>query len=298
MPSSRLRTSVLAVTVAVVAVGTATAAWAEDNREASASRPYLALGDSVVFGFITQAGFEYGNPDNFVGYPDYVARMLRLATTNASCPGEATSGFLSSTGADIGCRDFRQLAPLHVAYGSTQLLFAEGFLGAHSNTRLVTIGLGANDLFLLQKTCANNPNPQQCIGAGLPDVLATIAGNMETILFALRATGFRGVLMIVNYYALDYSDVSATSVTQLLNQAITAFAQANGAVVADVFTAFRAAASTAFAGGQICSAGLLNASPQNPFMCDVHPSQSGQKLIGQTVADTFRAVLAAMGEDN
>lgn len=104
--------------------------------------------------------------------------MLRLATTNASCPGEATGGFLSSTGADNGCRAFRQQAPLHVAYGSTQLLFAEGFLGAHLNTRLVTIGLGANDVFLLQQKCANDPNPQQCIGAGLPDVLATIAGNV------------------------------------------------------------------------------------------------------------------------
>ena len=28
----------------------------------SAPRPYLALGDSVVFGFINHAGYEYGNP--------------------------------------------------------------------------------------------------------------------------------------------------------------------------------------------------------------------------------------------
>lgn len=47
MPSSRLRISVLAVIVAVVMAGAATAAWAEDKRS------YLALGDSVVFGFIT-----------------------------------------------------------------------------------------------------------------------------------------------------------------------------------------------------------------------------------------------------
>jgi lysophospholipase L1-like esterase len=287
MSSSRRRMSVLAVILAVVTVGTSAAGWADDNR------PYLALGDSVVFGFITQAGFEYGNPDNFVGYPDYAARLLRLASTNASCPGEATSSFLSSTGADNGCRAFRQLAPLHVAYSTTQLLFAEGFLDAHPNTRLVTIGIGANDVFILQRQCANSPNPQQCIAAGLPAVLATIAENLETILFTLRATGFRGVLMIVNYYSLDYSDPAGTGGTQLLNQAITEFAKANDAVVADVFTAFQAAASNAFAGGQTCKAGLLNASPQNQFTCDVHPSQSGQKLIGQTVANTFRATRGA-----
>jgi lysophospholipase L1-like esterase len=281
--------SVLAVIVAVVTIGTSVAAWADDDRDAH--RPYLALGDSVVFGYITQAGFEYGNPDNFIGYPDYAARLLRLASTNASCPGEATSGFLSATGADNGCRGFRQVAPLHVAYHSTQLLFAEDFLGSHRNTRLVTIGIGANDVFLLQKSCAGAPNPQQCINAGLPAVLATIAQNMETILFNLRATGFRGVLMIVNYYSLDYSDLVGTNGTRLLNQTISEFARANGAVVADVFTAFQTFA--AFAGGRTCTAGLLNASPQNQFICDVHPSQSGQKLIGQTVADTFRATRGA-----
>ena len=58
---------------------------------ASDDHPYLALGDSVVFGYITQAGFEYGNPHNFVGYPEYVSQALRFSTTNASCPGEATA---------------------------------------------------------------------------------------------------------------------------------------------------------------------------------------------------------------
>jgi len=219
--------SVLAVMLAVVRVGASAAAWADDDPDTH--RPYLALSDSVVFGYITQAGFEYGNPDNFVGYPGYAAQLLRLTSTNASCPGEATSGFLSPTGADNGCRDYRQAAPLHVTYSSTQLLFAEGFLARHRNTRLVTIGIGANDVFILQGQCASSPNPQQCIGAGLPAVLATIAQN------------------------------------------------------------FRMAASNPFAGGQICKAGLLNASPQNQLTCDVHPSQSGQKLIGQTVASTFRA---------
>jgi hypothetical protein len=71
MSSSRRRMSVLAVIVAVVSVGTSVAAWADDGQDGH--RPYLALGDSVVFGYITQAGFEYGNPDNFVGYPDYAA---------------------------------------------------------------------------------------------------------------------------------------------------------------------------------------------------------------------------------
>jgi lysophospholipase L1-like esterase len=173
-----------------------------------------------------------------------------------------------------------------VSYTGTQLHFATKFLAAHPNTRLVTIGLGANDAFLLEDACAFDPT---CIGNGLSQVLATISANMRTILDALRATHFHGVLMIVNYYSLDYSDATGTGLTQLLNQAVTSSALADHAVVADVFDAFLSAASTPFAGGKTCKAGLLNASPSNQFLCDVHPSQSGQQLLAHTVENTYAA---------
>jgi hypothetical protein len=72
----------------------------------------LALGDSVVFGYIAADGYAYVNPSNFVGYPEYVGRDLRLDTANAACPGETSSSFISSTGADFGCRGFRANFPL------------------------------------------------------------------------------------------------------------------------------------------------------------------------------------------
>lgn len=266
-------------TLALLMAGSAPAAARDDG-------VYLALGDSVVFGYITQAGFEYGNPHNFIGYPDYVGQALRFTTINASCPGEATGGFISLAGSDNGCRSFRTQAPLHVSYTGTQLQFATTFLAAHRNTKLVTIGLGANDAFILQSTCRGVPS---CIQAGLPQVLATITANMHAILSALRATHFHGVLMVVNYYSLDYTDAAGTGLTRLLNQAVTGTAHADHAVVADAFNAFLAAARTPFAGGNTCRAGLLNASPQNQLLCDVHPSQSGQQLLAHTVANTYAA---------
>jgi lysophospholipase L1-like esterase len=249
----------------------------------------LALGDSVVFGFITQAGNEYVNASNFVGSPEYLAGMLGLDVANAGCPGEATTSFLSSTGADNGCRGFRAAFPLHVAYSSTQLAFATSFLRRHRNVRLVTLGIGANDLFILQNACATNPNPQLCLDAGLPAVLATIASNVATILADLRATGFGGVIVIVNYYSLDYSDPAGTGLSELLNQAITAPAKAYGAVVADVFTAFQKVVANPVVGGKTCNAGLLNVDPQDQGLCDVHPSQSGQHLIAETIKQAYRA---------
>ena len=248
----------------------------------------LALGDSVVFGYITQAGHQYVNANNFIGSPEYFDGLLHLNVANAGCPGEATSSFLSSTGADNGCRAFRAEFPLHVAYSSTQLAFATTFLRHHPDARLVSVGLGANDLFLLEEACATNPDPSQCIDAGLPATLAEVASNMATILADLRATGFGGVLVIVNYYSLDYSDPAGTRITELLNHAITASAEAYGAVVADVFTAFKRVVANPAIGGKTCNAGLLNVDPQDQTLCDVHPSQTGQQLIAKTIARTYR----------
>src|SRR6267154_160736 len=112
----------LSLILALFWMGSAAAQVREDGRGNA-----LALGDSVVFGFITQAGHAYVNASNFVAYPDYVAGLLHLEGANAGCPGEATSGFLSATSADNGCRPFRAAFPLHVAYTSTQPAYTPGY---------------------------------------------------------------------------------------------------------------------------------------------------------------------------
>jgi lysophospholipase L1-like esterase len=253
--------------------------------DGASARPYLALGDSVSFGFITNAGFEYVNPENFVGFPDYVGQALKFSTNNAACPGETSGSFLSSAAPDDGCRFYRSQVPLHVSYSSTQVDFAVAFLKAHPNTRLVSVGVGANDVLLLQKQCAGDPT---CIALGLPQVLAAVETNLATILGDLRATGFKGIIVVVNYYSVDYSDANQTAITAALNQVLaTAASTQTATVVADVFTAFQTVAAST--GGHTCNVGLLNASPQDQFTCDIHPSQSGQKLIARIVEQTFGA---------
>jgi lysophospholipase L1-like esterase len=211
-----------------------------------------------------------------------------LDTANAACPGETSSSFISPTGADNGCRAFRASFPLHVSYTSTQLDFATSFLATHKQTRLVTIGLGSNDGVLLEMSCNGDP---ACIQAGLPQVLARVRLNMDTILRSLRGTGFRGVLVVVNYYSPDYTDSVLTGLVMSLNQTLATVASANGAVVADAFTAFQTIASTPFAGGKPCKAGLLNVNPLDAtqMSCDDHPTQSGHILLADTVEATYRA---------
>jgi lysophospholipase L1-like esterase len=287
--SSHLTSTLSGVALALVTAAVATLASAAPPATQGNSS-FLALGDSVVFGYIADDGFAYGNANNFIGYPDYAGRDLRFDTANAACPGETTGSFISPSAADNGCRPYKTNFPLHAGYTSTQLDYATNFLATHKQARLVIISLGADDGFLLEAACGGNI---ACIQNGLLALLGTIYSNMNTILGDLRATGFRGVLMVVNYYSVDYTDQVQTGFTIAINQTLAAVAAANGAVVADAFSAFQTAASTPFAGGKTCMAGLLNASAANQFLCDVHPSQSGQQLLADTVELTYQAALAA-----
>jgi lysophospholipase L1-like esterase len=150
---------------------------------------------------------------------------------------------------------------------------------------LVTIGLGANDVFLLEAGCSNATNFILCVETGLPAVLAGISSNLDIILRGLRATGYRGVIMVVNYYSPDYTDPVQTGIVSAVNGTLATVAGNNGALVADAFSAFQTAALTSFAGGRTCMAGLLNVNPQNNLLCDVHPAQSGQQLLADVVED-------------
>jgi lysophospholipase L1-like esterase len=274
---------VFSVVSLVAGIGVGGAAQADEHGHA------LVLGDSVAFAYIAAAGHEYINPGNFLGFADDLERMLKVEAVDPACPGEATGSFLSATAPDNGCRAYRANFPLHVAYGSTQLAFATNYLHRHHDVRLITITLGANDAFLLEASCATQPDPTACLEAGIPTLLATVAGNMQTILADLRATGYGGAIVVTNYYSLDYSDAAATGLTALLNSAVVAPAQAYGAVVADLFTAFKTVAGNPAFGGKTCNAGVLNASVQNQLLCDVHPSQSGHQIIAEAIAGAYRS---------
>ena len=254
----------------------------------------LILGDSVAFSYIASVGYEYFyiNPDNFIGFPDLLGNQLNLTVRNGSCPGETTGSFMSATAPDNGCRAYRGLFPLHAAYKHTQLEYATDYLKTHREVRLVTITLGANDGLLLEESCASQPTPAQvtaCIEAGAPAVLTAVAENMAKILGALRATGYTHAIIVTNYYSLDYTDAGGTALTADLNAAIATPASAYGAVVADVFTAFKNAAAAAPFDGKTCNTGLLNPDVDNQFVCNIHPAQTGHRLIAKTILDSLWA---------
>jgi lysophospholipase L1-like esterase len=259
---------------------------------------YLALGDSVPFGF--NPLLDASDSDNFVGYPEIVAQRLGIEDVNATCPGEATGGFLSLTGTDNVCRPYRANFPLHVSYKTTQMAFALKYLRRHHDTRLVTLTLGANDIFRLTKDCKAGSTVGTC-PLGVAGVLAKMQTNLNTILTQIGGTGYRGTIVAVTYYSLSYPN---TLGADSLNAPMVAAAAAHGALVASGVEAWRVTAMNA--GGSSCVAGLLIATPNDPTSaCDVHPTPLGRDLLAgavlQTIAGSCKANNARrclkLGED-
>src|SRR6266568_6468363 len=151
------RLSGLVVGLAVMlAVAVVPATAAADAQPVHAGVDYLALGDSVAFGYRPPAvtpPADYLDASNFVGYPEDLAAGIPLMLSNASCPGETTASMITAGAQSNGCENsvgspvgYRTLFPLHVDYSGTQLSYAVSYLRSHPRTRLVTLDIGANVL--------------------------------------------------------------------------------------------------------------------------------------------------------
>jgi lysophospholipase L1-like esterase len=246
----------------------------------AAQGTYLALGDSVPFGFRGGATAEFSDAANFVGYPELVGEELGLEVVNAACPGETTASFLDVTAQSNGCDNslqsgfgYRTAYPLHVRYDSpdqSQMAFALRTLAETDDVDLVTLQIGANDAFLCQRTTAS-----RCLDmADLQAMAQTLQGNLDRILATLRnEAGYDGQIVVVTYYALNYADPTGAA-TQLLDNAIAQVAAAHQADVTDGYAAFRPRADAS--AGDSVAAGLV-------LPNDVHPSADGQQLLADAV---------------
>jgi lysophospholipase L1-like esterase len=294
-PTATRRSVVLTVAVVVVAlvaaIGAGTASGNPVNGS-DANGTYLALGDSVAFGYVPAAAVpapNYLGAHSFVGYPEYLAQQLAERVSNASCPGETTASLLDAGAQSNGCENslgspvgYSTLYPLHVQYQGSQIEYALHYLAAHKHTRLITIDIGANDVFLCQQATADHcTSPAELAG-----VANEIAANLGTIFHDLRVVaGYQGPIVALTYYSLSYSDSAQVLGTQFLDSVIAGVATAYGGIVANGFAAFQGP-SLAF-GGDPCAAGLLIRLPNGT--CNIHPSAAGHRLLAQAIAEAIGA---------
>jgi lysophospholipase L1-like esterase len=254
----------------------------------SNNKGYLALGDSVPFGYNPLV--QPPDLSDYFGYPSIISAIIQNSLTNASCPFETTGTFLlGGTTADgvFGCPVWRAMSglkkPLFVSYSGPQIDFATAFLQSHPNTHIVTIQLGGNDLADVQLTCKGDPT---CELTNLPGALVQVAANLGTAIARIRGTGYSGPIVLVNYYAFNYTNQLQTAGFGALASTIATVAAASPNVeVADAFKAY-ALVSAPF-NGDTCAAGLrikLNTfNPQTGDNCDVHPTFAGHAVIAGTI---------------
>ncbi len=253
---------------------------------------YLALGDSVTFGYmestVTPAP-NYENAASFLGYPEQMGAALHLRVANAACPGETSSSLINANGPSLACENtppgsnahYRFNYPLHVNYKGSQLAYALSYLRSHHRVRLVSLMIGANDFFRCEETtkdaCAS---PSE-----LAATAATVTKNVHTILSAIRKRAhYRGQLVVVNYYSLNYSSAASNAQTQELNAAEDAGARSFHVKFADGYGEF--AAGSAHSGDNTCTAGLLT--QLGGGKCGIHPSYAGQALLAQAVEKAIK----------
>jgi lysophospholipase L1-like esterase len=305
--SRQLRRAAIAVAGTAVAIAATTAAPAiasAGTHHGSAKKAppvvagsrYLALGDSVSFGYIeanATTAPDPMKPKSIIGYPEDVASNLGLKLTNAACPGETTDSFISTKGQSNGCENtpaatagdppnptgYRTTYPLHTKYknaNQSQLAFAEAYLKKYPKTRLVSLMIGANDGFLCLEQSTDG-----CVSEFV--ALQQHINHNATIIFkGLRSTGYTGQIVVLTYYSTDYNSTIGNVQSQQVSKAVTDAGAKYGVEVADGYGEFEAAAAQA--GGDTCAAQLLTSlTGADAGTCGVHPSLAGQALLAQAV---------------
>lgn len=221
---------------------------------------YLALGDSLAFGFQPDLDFSHGYADDF---ESNLSQHGVKHLANMGCPGETSGTFING-----GCpypylRKYPYLGP-QLAAAVAYLKFYRGQVSP------VTLDIGANDLLpdINTSTCA--------ISSSFTSDLATVDANVHTILTQLQAAmtvngHMTGDIVMMNYYD-PYQNICPNTVPdiQLINSHLAADVQGYGIIV-DVFDAF--------GGAGVPNNNICNYTWMCSIFNDIHATSKGYSVI-------------------
>ncbi len=237
---------------------------------------YLALGDSITYGF--QPGHPKSTPPSKfnTGYVDAFAARLRtiapkIRVVNYGCPGESTTTFING-----GCSGRRDVKGLHDAFKGEQLDAAVAFLRAHpGQVGPITLALYGNDLFELLDACKGK---LACAEARAPKAFAQYGSRLTSIVKRLQASSPKSEVILIGGWNFNVEDLRATdSLFRSLNTTIGRVAASTKTHFADTFPVFNPKGSVAREKAKICAL---------TFMCsagDPHPTNAGYRAIADVV---------------
>lgn len=235
---------------------------------------YMALGDSLSFGYQPNLDFS-------AGFADDIFNDLHKAgvteVINDACAGETTQTMIYG-----GC--VARFAH-HGSYTGPQLQAAIDFLTSARNAGRVspvTLEVGVNDVFQDwdQSACSTGPNTGADLAAMDANLTDTILPRLTKALTTPRGAP-SGDLHLLNYYN-PFAQVCANSAqfVHLLNDHLQADAAKFRIPVVDIYTAFGGDNATA---KNICT---------YTWMCDarfhdIHPTDAGYRIIANAVEATL-----------
>ena len=167
---------------------------------------YLALGDSIAYGFQPPKASAGLPPSAFdTGYVDLFAARLRalapgIRVVDYACPGESTKTF--STGPCPGRSDVKGL---HDAFKGAQLDAALAFLRAHrGQVSPITLTLWGNDLGEIVDACKGT---LACVQSRTP---RAIASGLSSILRRLRAGAPKAEIIVTGTWNPEVANLGQT----------------------------------------------------------------------------------------
>jgi lysophospholipase L1-like esterase len=214
----RVRACLLGCCVAVAAA-TGAVAFTAAAGAAQVGNTYLALGDSLAYGYhaaqfkseleskgyVEPATFDEGYVDDFgatlkLGHP-------KLRIINDGCPGETTETFINGSGISGYCAGGPTGTPfpyafLHHPYSphTSQLSDALAILKENPNVSPVTLDIGANDVLQFLASKCGFPKTFTCSPAEVEAELGHIAANVHSILTQLHAAAPKAQVVLIGLY--------------------------------------------------------------------------------------------------
>ncbi|HEX6507435.1 MAG TPA: SGNH/GDSL hydrolase family protein [Chloroflexota bacterium] len=223
---------------------------------------YLALGDSLGFGYQPNFDFSHGYANDLYTHLQPTAKSF----TNLGCPGETSGTFING-----GCPYWYLRKTFYLG---SQLSAALSFIKSHAGqVSPVTLDLGANDMLPLinKSTCAVSSSWQTSLSA--------FDTNFRLVLSRLKSQlNGTGDLVVMNYYdpfenQCMTANPDVLAKLELFNAAIAQDAAAYNVPVAKVFEAF-GGDTTPNANPNICT---------DTWMCssynDIHATTAGYSVI-------------------